>query len=359
VIKDVNSDGSTVDYLNGPGLDNKLRLIDSRLSTGPLYFLQDHLGSTTRLTNSAGAVVEQSSDDSFGKSLNSSLTRYSYTGRERDSDTGLMYYRARWYDADTGRFISEDPIGLAGGINQYAYVGNNPLNGTDPTGLYEIDVHYYLTYFLARKTGCFEEWEAHDIANEDQRTDEDPNTLPARGNTEKQRSQNRTFHALHPGAAPGVGSPLLWKGAMNQRNGHQWIGRYLHYLQDTFSHEGYHDDTWGHSPPNRISGDKQYGDHGVDKTASDPAKAMRMAGATWNALVEYGKAKKGCRCNPKWDDAWWKQSSDFINVETAYPRTSTIDALEQTLENPGWGDPGALQRKRRILGIPDRYSGQW
>src|SRR6185369_2518350 len=53
VVKDLNSDGSTVDYLNGPGVDNKLRLTDSRLiALGPLYFLQDQLGSTTALTNS-------------------------------------------------------------------------------------------------------------------------------------------------------------------------------------------------------------------------------------------------------------------------------------------------------------------
>src|SRR5207237_2075309 len=58
VVKDLNSDGSTVDYLNGPGVDNKLRLTDSRLITlGPLYFLQDQLGSTTALTNSLGASV--------------------------------------------------------------------------------------------------------------------------------------------------------------------------------------------------------------------------------------------------------------------------------------------------------------
>lgn len=359
VIKDINSDGSTVDYLNGPGIDNKLRLIDSRLSTGPLYFLQDHLGSTSKLTNSAGAVVEQSSSDSFGKTANSSLTRYSYTGRERDPDTGLMYYRARWYDPQTGRFISEDPIGLAGGINQYAYVGNNPQNATDPSGLYEIDVHYYLTYFLARKTGCFEEWEAHDIANEDQRTDEDPNTLPALGNTPKQRMQNRVFHALDPSASAGVRSPLLWQGAMNEKSGsHKWIGRSLHYLQDTFSHEGYDSDIIGHSPFNRLRGGPS-GDHSNDKTKSDPAKAMMMAMATWNLLVDYGKAKGKCGCEPIWDDAWWIQIIDFMNVETAYPRSSTIDAMEQTLDNPGWGDPGALQRKRRILGIPNRYSGQW
>jgi len=123
VLKDLNSDGSTVDYLNGPGIDNKLRLTDSRLSaTGPLYFLHDHLGSTTALTNSLGVVVSQINYDSFGNpSASANLTRYTYTGREFDSDTGLYYYRARWYDPQVGRFISEDPIGLSGGINQFAY----------------------------------------------------------------------------------------------------------------------------------------------------------------------------------------------------------------------------------------------
>ncbi|HSP62365.1 MAG TPA: DUF6531 domain-containing protein, partial [Pyrinomonadaceae bacterium] len=91
VVKDLNSDGSTVDYLNGPGVDNKLRLTDSRqAATGPLYFLQDHLGSTTALTNSLGVAVSQISYDSFGNpSAGANLTRYTYTGREFDSDTGL------------------------------------------------------------------------------------------------------------------------------------------------------------------------------------------------------------------------------------------------------------------------------
>jgi RHS repeat-associated protein len=136
VVKDLNSDGSTVDYLNGPGIDNKLRFTDSRLTaTGPLYFLQDHLGSTTALTNSLGVSISQMSYDAFGNSSGSSLTRYDYTGRERDPDTGLLYYRARWYDPQLGRFISEDPIGLEGGINSYSYVKNNPTQFMDPLGL--------------------------------------------------------------------------------------------------------------------------------------------------------------------------------------------------------------------------------
>ena len=119
-----------------------MRLTDSRLATtGPLYFLQDHLGSTTALTNSLGATVSQMSYDAFGDSSASSLTRYDYTGRERDPDTGLLYYRARWYDPQVGRFISEDPAEFAGGRNWYSYVSNNPANFTDPLGLWETDAH--------------------------------------------------------------------------------------------------------------------------------------------------------------------------------------------------------------------------
>jgi uncharacterized protein RhaS with RHS repeats len=53
-----------------------------------------------------------------------------------DATAGLYYVRARWYDADMGRFISEDPIGLAGGINNYALAANDPVNQGDPTGLW-------------------------------------------------------------------------------------------------------------------------------------------------------------------------------------------------------------------------------
>ncbi len=58
-----------------------------------------------------------------------------YTGREWDKETGLYYYRARYYDPMEGRFVSKDPIGYGGGINFYAYVQNNPINHIDPRGL--------------------------------------------------------------------------------------------------------------------------------------------------------------------------------------------------------------------------------
>ena len=133
VVKDLNSDGSTVEYLNGVGIDNKVRQESS--TAGVHYYQVDHLGSTRALTDASGNVVERVSYDSFGNGTGSVRTRYGYTGRERDELTGLYYYRARWYDAQVGRFISEDPIGFNGrDVNLYVYVRNNPVNLIDPEG---------------------------------------------------------------------------------------------------------------------------------------------------------------------------------------------------------------------------------
>ncbi len=88
------------------------------------------------MADSNGVVNETASYDSFGNKITSNLTtRYQYTGREYDEYTGLMFYRARFYDPQIGRFISEDPIGFRGGINWYSYVNNNPIRHRDPSGL--------------------------------------------------------------------------------------------------------------------------------------------------------------------------------------------------------------------------------
>lgn len=97
------------------------------------------------MTNSSGSVTEQTAYDSFGNATTNFSTRYQFTGREFDNFTGLHYYRARWYDANLGRFISEDPIGFAGGINLYGYVGNKPLSFVDPFGYDEYAMMERLT----------------------------------------------------------------------------------------------------------------------------------------------------------------------------------------------------------------------
>jgi RHS repeat-associated protein len=100
-----------------------------------VFIVKFNLGSTTALTSTSGAIIESASYDSFGNATGNLSTRYGFTGREFDADLGLQYSRARWYDATLGRFISEDPIGFAGGdVNLYGYVRNNPVNFKDPTG---------------------------------------------------------------------------------------------------------------------------------------------------------------------------------------------------------------------------------
>jgi RHS repeat-associated protein len=131
VLDDLNSTITT--YQNGPGIDDKLK---TKTGTTSQYYLQDHLGSTVALTNSSGAVNESQAYDSFGNRTNTTFSnRYQFTGREYDPTTGLQYSRARWYDPQLGRFISEDSIGFGGGdVNLYTYVGNRPIAMVDPSG---------------------------------------------------------------------------------------------------------------------------------------------------------------------------------------------------------------------------------
>ncbi|MCH8623095.1 RHS repeat-associated core domain-containing protein [Undibacterium sp. TS12] len=101
-----------------------------------LTYLTDAIGSTIRLTNSTGDKVVDYSYDPYGNTRADAVVNnaFQYTGRENDGN-GLYYYRARYYSPATHRFIAEDPIGLAGGINGYGYVGGNPISLVDPLGL--------------------------------------------------------------------------------------------------------------------------------------------------------------------------------------------------------------------------------
>jgi RHS repeat-associated protein len=134
------TDGSGVEtfhYLYGLNVDSVMAQ-DS--STGMLWSLADRLGSIDTITDAEGVVVDKRSFDSFGRILsetNPSVSfRYGYTARELDLESGLNYYRARYYDSNVGRFISVDPLGFgAGDTNLYRYVGNNSTNAIDPSGL--------------------------------------------------------------------------------------------------------------------------------------------------------------------------------------------------------------------------------
>ncbi|WP_406822817.1 RHS repeat-associated core domain-containing protein [Pseudomonas corrugata] len=107
-------------------------------ASGSTYsYLTDALGSTQALTDSSGTSTTQYTYGPYGQTSSSgsaSTNSQQYTGRENDG-AGLYYYRARYYSPSFGRFISEDPIDLAGGINTYTYVGGNPVSWIDPSGL--------------------------------------------------------------------------------------------------------------------------------------------------------------------------------------------------------------------------------
>lgn len=124
----------TANYLTGAGIDEQF----SRTASGSTQsYLTDNLGSTLALTSSAGAIQTSYAYDPYGNTTATGTLSYNskqYTGRENDGK-GLYYYRARYYSPAYGRFISEDPIGFAGGVNAYAYVGGNPIAAIDPLGL--------------------------------------------------------------------------------------------------------------------------------------------------------------------------------------------------------------------------------
>ena len=95
----------------------------------------DHLGSIIATADATGASTAIYTYGPFGESSLTTGIRYGYTGQRSMAALGLLYYKARFYSPSLGRFLQPDPIGYADDLNLYAYVGNNPVNFTDPSGL--------------------------------------------------------------------------------------------------------------------------------------------------------------------------------------------------------------------------------
>jgi len=147
VIAEVDATGGLLkSYTWGPGIDNLLAYTD-HTTTNTYYMLTDHLGSIHAVVDSSGNIVESYRYDAWGRVLGvygsdglplteSAIgNRYLWQGREYSWKTGFYFFRARWYDPITGRWMSKDPIGIAGGLNQYVFCGNSPVNFADPFGL--------------------------------------------------------------------------------------------------------------------------------------------------------------------------------------------------------------------------------
>jgi RHS repeat-associated protein len=136
MIEEIDATGTLLArYAQGTGIDEPMAQIRSG-TVG--FYEQDGLGSVNTLSDATGLIGNSYTYGSFGNltsSTGSFANPFQYTGRDFDSETGLRYHRARYYDSTTGRFLSEDPLGFNEGVNFYSYVANSPVGFTDPTGL--------------------------------------------------------------------------------------------------------------------------------------------------------------------------------------------------------------------------------
>jgi len=121
-------------YLTAFGPDSYLTVTEGSTTSG---MISDALGSVVGLTDSSGTVQTTYTYDPYGSATRTGASQSNsrqFTGRENDS-TGLDFFRARYYMPSLGRFVSQDPLDLAAGPNEYAYVGDNPVDTTDWSGM--------------------------------------------------------------------------------------------------------------------------------------------------------------------------------------------------------------------------------
>ena len=323
-------------------------------ATANIYAVHaDHRGAPQVVTDERQNVVWQADTDAFGNATvrypNSALhTVKSFEmnlrlpGQIYDAETGQHYNYQRSYDPQLGRYTTPDPIGLDGGSNPYAYVSNNPLTNVDSLGLYEEDVHYYMTYFLAITAGLSEK-QAWVIATADRYIDDNPNTEPfgIKGKNLFARSyyhftqfghdtrhifgEDDTVYAARRYLDPDNPQIKLLRGyALDSTNTpcskSQLYGEFLHAFQDTFAHRNQNNSPYanlighisgGHSPDKTFNHMISLSDLSAETLPTalgnwgyNGAKTLAMEEATFKALKnDYGLVGKDKNGFPiEWED---------------------------------------------------------
>jgi len=255
------------------------------------HLMSDGHGSTRQLSDSGGTVKTNYTYDTFGKGLDFTNATQSpcdtellYGGEQLDPDLLQIYLRARYYDPTMGRFNQIDPFrgNQQSGANLYTYCDNDPINGVDPKGLYEMDVHRYLSEFLAKSVG-FSDEEANGIGNGAQ--DPDRGSRSATKGLVNWANMIQ-WHFVSKSRLIDLASQISGSGGEFYRS----VGSFLHAQEDTYAHStGIDDRNWYYySSMGILPGGLPIGHgahfHDPDFTWTHPEKAMRMAEKVYDDL---------------------------------------------------------------------------
>jgi RHS repeat-associated protein len=289
VLEELPSVGTTpnVSYVFGN------RIISQEKNGTISHLLSDGHNSTRLLASPSGTITARYNYDAYGKALGFSTealnppeTAMLYSSGQFDTGLQLYPFGVRHYNPTVGRFNQIDPFSAnqRSGGNLYAYCGNDPVNNSDPSGLYEIDVHQYLTKYLAGIAG-FGSGAAINIGEETQAPDDDGRAAFYWGNTWNNMPD---YHFVNRDRL------IELAGNITCKSDYENIGTFCHAQEDTYAHcTGQDNRNWDYlgGPGGGIFGHACDG-HDPDHTWLKPDKGVIMAMRVYIDLKNLAKDGK-------------------------------------------------------------------